>query len=162
MTLRVVPFKGFGSAEFKQFVEEVWVYQKKLARRDMGCFSWLEDCFVYAVDPTKQAGVLLFERVDLSLLWMGEYRREANWPWTHPEKIKIFYDLLESCWRLEQVGLWHRDIRPANIFYIRKKNRYVLGNMWACRPVASGHEDDLMTVVGVEALSEGRVKDLIA
>ena len=61
----------------------MWVYQKKLARKDQSCFSWLEDCFVYAVDESRQAGVLLFEKVDTSLLWMGEYRREADWPWTH-------------------------------------------------------------------------------
>lgn len=98
--MKIVPFKGYNSLEFKQALEEVWIQKKKITRKDANYFVLLEDCFIYGLNPDRQIVVMLYEKLDCDLFWMGEYRREANWPWTLSEKLKIIYDLLESCQRL--------------------------------------------------------------
>jgi hypothetical protein len=74
-SLRVIPFRSYNSAEFKKGLEEVWIHQKKISKKDRNLFLTLDDAFVYGVNPDQQALVLLFERTNSNLFNIGEYRR---------------------------------------------------------------------------------------
>lgn len=74
-SLRIIPFKSYNSAVFKKGLEEVWIHQRKLTKRERNMFLTLDDAFVYGVNPDHQALVLLFERTSSTLFNVGEYRR---------------------------------------------------------------------------------------
>ena len=40
-------------------------------------FLMLEDCFIYGVDSDQQAVIMLYEKVEGSLLLAADYRRKA-------------------------------------------------------------------------------------
>ena len=40
-------------------------------------FLMLEDCFIYGVDADQQAVVMLYEKIEGSLLLAADYRRKA-------------------------------------------------------------------------------------
>jgi hypothetical protein len=78
--MRVIPFKGYNSHVFKKGLEEIWIHNNLPQKESL--FLKLEDCFVYGVNPDRQALVLLFEKIDNSLLYIGQFRNEAKWNWT--------------------------------------------------------------------------------
>jgi serine/threonine protein kinase len=117
-SLRIIPFRSYNSIAFKKGLEEVWLHQKKLSKKDRNLFLTLDDAFVYGINPDQQILALLFERTNSTLFNVTEYRREANWPWTLAEKLTIFQHLLESCLKLKELDVVHRDIRPSNIFFL--------------------------------------------
>jgi hypothetical protein len=80
-SMRVIPFKGYNSHVFKKGLEEIWI-QNNLNKKDF--YLKLLDSFVYGVNPDRQALVLLFEKIDNSLLYIGQYRNLATWNWTAP------------------------------------------------------------------------------
>lgn len=58
-------------------------------------------------------------------------------------------------------------MRASNIFYSQKQRRYLLGNFLCARQVKKQareqeEEDDLLTVVGIENQTEGKLKELIS
>lgn len=59
-SLRIIPFRSYNSIEFKKGLEEVWIHQKKLGKKERNLFLSLEDAFVYGVNGDQQALVLLF------------------------------------------------------------------------------------------------------
>lgn len=64
--------------------------------------------------------------------------------------------------KLKELQLVHRDIRPSNLFFLEHLNRYVLGNFTTGREIFEYEADDLLTVYGVEALTNDTVSHLIS
>lgn len=64
--------------------------------------------------------------------------------------------------KLKEWQLVHRDMRPSNLFFLEHLNRYVLGNFTTGRESFEYDEDDLLTVYGVEALTNDKVSHLIS
>lgn len=61
-SIKIVPFRGYNSLAFKRVLEEIWIYQNiqkhfERYKRDKNLqdprllFLWLEDCFVYGINP---------------------------------------------------------------------------------------------------------------
>ena len=73
--MRLLPFRSYNSLAFKRGLEEVWVHQKKISKKERNLFLTLEDAFVYGVKPDQQVLMLLFERTNSTLFQIGEYRR---------------------------------------------------------------------------------------
>ena len=96
-------------------------------------FLTLEDCFIYGVDADQQAVVMLYEKVDGSLLLAADYRRKACEPWKNGERLKILRDMIKGCTLLQEMGVTHRDVRASNIFFSSKQRRYLLGGFSCSR-----------------------------
>ena len=96
----------------------------------------------------------------------ADFRRKACQHWTVGERLKIFRDVAKGCNLLEQLSISHRDVRASNLFYSQKQRRYLLGNFLCARQVKEQareqEEDDLLTVVGIENQTEGKLKELIS
>lgn len=72
-----------------------------------------------ASNPDQQVLVLLFARATSSLFNVGIYRSEAQWNWTLPEKLAILQQLIEGCVKMQELQVIHRDLRPANLLFLR-------------------------------------------
>ena len=64
---------------------------------------------------------------------MAEYRKHAEFGWTESQKIQIIEQIFDSYQVLAEKNIFHRDIRPSNVFYSPISKRFMLGNLSLAR-----------------------------
>lgn len=58
---------------------------------------------------------------------MISYRKMARITWTEKQFETVAYQLIRGVCEMHKTRLYHRDIRPHNIFYSPDKKGYILG-----------------------------------